>query len=155
MRALLKRFWQDQTITPAGLYLVIVMIALAFLGRACGVLPGATVGAGDPGGLISAYAARYAALKASGEHVEVVGDCFSACTMVLSLPRSQVCAQPGARLGFHAGMDLRDPGKPSAVANKLMSAYYPPGVRKWFYAKPGRSLTLTLVPATRFLPKCR
>jgi hypothetical protein len=39
--------------------------------------------ADDTGGQIGAYLAKYRALKASGERVEIDGTCASACTMLL------------------------------------------------------------------------
>jgi hypothetical protein len=153
MRKLLRDFIKDETVTSRGMIFVAILIASALLARAVGAVPGVMIYR-DTGGLISDYQNRYATIRSTGERVIIEGECTSACTIVLSLPRGQACAMPNAVLGFHAGSDLRRPGEVSAVATKILADIYPPNVRKWFYASAAHSLSIRYVRATRFLPKC-
>src|SRR5918994_3365846 len=57
---------------------------------------------GDRGGYVVQYALRMLKLKQSGKPVQFAGKCQSACTIYLSLPRSQTCIAPGSSFGFHA-----------------------------------------------------
>ena len=53
--------------------------------------------ANDTGGQIGPYLAKYRALRASGERVEIDGTCASACTMLLGIiPRNRICVTPQA-----------------------------------------------------------
>jgi hypothetical protein len=87
----------------------------------------------DPGGQIGRYLAKYQALRASGERVEIDGTCASACTMLLGVvPRNRICVTPRATLVFHAAWDPT-PGGP-AVSNagtRILWSSYPSDVRKW------------------------
>lgn len=82
-------------------------------------------------------------------HVEIRGECLSACTMFLGLP--DVCVSPGAVLGFH-GPTTPLPGIPLPPddwerATQTMAAQYPPRLRRWFLSDAryysGDYLTLT------------
>ena len=92
----------------------------------------------DPGGRIADYVTRYQQIEQSGEHVVLAGECDSACTMVLNLPRRQVCAMPGAKLGFHKVTD----GPGGAVAERwtrqFAHDFYPRDVASWFLSLPER-----------------
>ncbi len=97
---------------------------------------------GDPGGLLTAYADRFAAARASGERVIIDGACLSACTLAVAmLPRGQVCATRNAVLGFHAAWKPTANGGmvESAVATQAMYELYPPDVRKWIVGRGGLS----------------
>ena len=60
----------------------------------------------DSGGQIGPYLAKYRALRASGERVEIDGACASACTMLLGIiPRNHICVTPRASLVFHSAWD--------------------------------------------------
>jgi len=88
----------------------------------------------DRGGQIGHYLQAFALLRASGEHVVVDGNCLSACTLVLGLiPRSQVCATPRARFGFHAAWMPDVEGRPvtSAMGTQALWNIYPVEVRRW------------------------
>jgi hypothetical protein len=88
--------------------------------------------AGDEGGIIGAYEARYRAIARSGEPVVIDGECTSACTLVLSLPSRQVCATPRARLGVHLAWH---PGRRGPInlsqAVTEQALHYPPALRAW------------------------
>jgi hypothetical protein len=97
---------------------------------------------GDPGGLIIAYAERFAAARASGEPVIIDGACLSACTLAVGiLPRGQVCATPNAVLGFHAAWRPTGNGgkTTSSVATQAMYELYPASVRDWINRRGGLS----------------
>jgi hypothetical protein len=97
---------------------------------------------GDPGGLIIAYAERFAAARASGEPVIIDGACLSACTLAVAiLPRSQVCATRNAVLGFHAAWRPTGNGgkATSSVATQAMYELYPSNVRDRINRRGGLS----------------
>lgn len=56
----------------------------------------------NPGGYLTEFAQLFFEVRISKEPVTVAGYCFSACTLVLTLPSSQVCATPGTVFGFHS-----------------------------------------------------
>ncbi|MCR8723857.1 hypothetical protein [Frigidibacter sp. ROC022] len=98
---------------------------------------------GDPGGPVETRVALVEQLRASHARVEIVGGCWSACTMFLSLPN--VCVARSARLGFH-GPSSGIPGIGLAPErfdyySRLMAAYYPEPLRSWFLAE-GRHITV-------------
>ena len=102
----------------------------------------------DRGGLLTAYAERFEAARASGEPVIIDGVCLSACTLAIGiLPRGQVCATPKAVLGFHAawrpamnGGKVKSPG-----ATQALYEAYPANVRKWIARRGGLSGRLILL----------
>jgi hypothetical protein len=102
----------------------------------------------DRGGLLTAYAERFEATRASGEHVVIDGPCLSACTLAIAiLPRRQVCATPKAVLGFHAAWRPSANGgrETSPAATKAMQDVYPPRVRSWIASHGGLSERLILL----------
>jgi hypothetical protein len=114
----------------------------------------------DQGGLLTAYAERFEAARASGEPVIIDGRCLSACTLAIGiLPRGQVCATPNAVLGFHAawrpavnGSRVNSPG-----ATRAMYEAYPSNVRKWIAHRGGLSGRLILLKGrelTAMVPIC-
>jgi hypothetical protein len=83
---------------------------LAALSLMVGLAPAAATVriANDTGGQIGPYLAKYRALKASGERVEIDGTCASACTMLLGIvPRNRICVTPRASLVFHSARDTQ------------------------------------------------
>jgi hypothetical protein len=114
----------------------------------------------DQGGLLTAYAERFEAARASGEPVIIDGQCLSACTLAIGiLPRGQVCATPNAVLGFHAawhpsvnGRRVSNPG-----ATRALFEAYPSNVRKWIARRGGLSGQLILLKGrelTAMVPTC-
>jgi hypothetical protein len=78
----------------------------------------------DNGGQIGPYLAKYRALRASGERVEIDGACASACTMLLGIiPRNRICVTPRASLVFHSAWDPQ--------GNRILWSAYPEGIRQW------------------------
>lgn len=91
----------------------------------------------DPGGRINTYAQKYDEIRHSGERVILTGRCLSACTIVLWLPPEQVCAMPGAVLGFHSVSDNNTGESISRAADAAVAgAFYPPKIFKWFMRGP-------------------
>jgi hypothetical protein len=114
---------------------------------------------GDSGGQIGAYLAKYRALRASGERVEIVGTCASACTMVLGIvPRNRICIAPGARLVFHSAWDAAGDRAVTADGNRILWDSYPASVRQWIKRHGGlreELLTLSGRDLAAMFPTCR
>jgi hypothetical protein len=53
----------------------------------------------DKGGDVNGYAVHFRAIERSGLPVKVIGNCSSACTMVLHNPKA--CAMEWTVFGFH------------------------------------------------------
>src|SRR6201993_5619925 len=76
--------------------------------------------ANDTGGQIGPYLAKYRALRASGERVEIDGTCASACTMLLGIiPRNRICVTSRARLVFHSAWDAAGDERVSEDGNRI------------------------------------
>ena len=122
----------------------------------------------DHGGRIGDYVDKYNVLRASGEKVIIDGMCASACTIVLTLPKEQVCATRRARLGFHQAWDMGTAminGKPvnNIVPNKeateMLFGFYPKRVHTWInmhngLPPPWRILWLKGRDLTRYVQPC-
>lgn len=113
----------------------------------------------DNGGQIGAYLAKYRALRASGERVEIDGNCASACTMVLGIiPRSRICVTPRASLIFHSAWDAAGNQAVTADGNRILWSTYPESVRQWINRHGGlRSQIITLggPELAAMFPACR
>jgi hypothetical protein len=82
------------------------------------------------GGDVEEFAARYAAIRAEGQKVIIDGPCISACTIVASLPRDQVCITPHAVLGVHLAADADGMPDP-AYTDWAVKTYYPLALQDW------------------------
>jgi hypothetical protein len=94
---------------------------------------------GDLGGDLGAYLLKYSALRTSGTHVVIDGQCLSACTLVLGvLPAQRICVTPRAVLGFHAtrASDVFSTTQ-SGWSTQTLLQMYPPPVRKWIVSHGG------------------
>jgi hypothetical protein len=100
----------------------------------------------DGGGQIGPYLAKYRALKALGERVEIDGACASACTMLLGIiPRNHICVTPRASLVFHSAWDMQGDPAVTADGNRILWSNYPENVRQWIKHHGGlHSQTITL-----------
>ena len=98
----------------------------------------------DPGGQIGAYLAKYQALRASGDRVEIDGTCASACTMLLGvIPRNRICVTPRAVLAFHSAWTPTSEGEQiSSAGNYYLWSNYPSDVRKWISRHGGLGLQI-------------
>lgn len=83
----------------------------------------------DPGGGVIQEIIWFNRLRDAGVPVRIRGICVSACTLVLMLPKSQVCIEPTASLGFHlASVDDKSDPLLTSVLNRR---YYPAPVLEW------------------------
>jgi hypothetical protein len=91
--------------------------------------PHIVLGTYDPGGAINTYIMWYERIKESGYTIEVDGACISACTIVFTLPKEQVCLRENAKFGFHLASSAGVPDK--ALTDQLIQVIYPPVVKDW------------------------
>lgn len=109
--------------------------ALALAACSVNTLPEIRAGQGplrivnDTGGNPYEYAALYRELLASGRAVKL-GECNSACTMLMSLPNA--CLLRGKRFGFHASNF-------GGRFNGVVAQHYTPRIREAFERDWGRS----------------
>lgn len=110
---------------------------------------------GDRGGKIIHYALRVKKAERSGKKVRFRGSCSSACTLYLSLPRSQTCISRGAKFRFHL------PYGASARGNRVAASYmrrsYPGWVRSWINRNGGltrKLITMDYAYASRYMRPC-
>lgn len=88
----------------------------------------------DDGGDVDTFIMWYERVRQSGVPVRVRGICASACTIVTSLPKEQVCIEPTASLGFHLFRvnGDSDPGATQAYIRR----YYPVELQAWLKDQP-------------------
>ena len=110
----------------------------------------------DPGGYVRDYAARVDKLRTEGRPVALQGECDSACTLYLTLPRRQTCITQGAEFRFHAPS-----GQSEAVNRKIqdwMMRHYPRWVQSWIEQRAGRLnaqlVTMSFNDARKFMRVC-
>ncbi len=82
------------------------------------------------GGVVEAFAAKYEKIKESGQKVEIDGPCVSACTIVASLPKDQVCVTARASLGVHLASDS-DEEVDVQYTDWAVKKYYPKTLQDW------------------------
>ena len=115
--------------------------------------------ANDSGGEIGDYVARFRALRASGERVEIDGTCASACTILLGMiPRNRICVTPNARLVFHSAWDAAGDQAVAADGNRILWSSYPASLRQWIKRHGGlrsRTITLGWPEVAAMFPTCR
>ena len=113
----------------------------------------------DGGGQIGAYLAKFHALRASGERIEIDGPCASACTLVLGIiPRDRICVTPRAKLVFHSAWDAQGDGAVVADGNRILWASYPESVHQWIKRHGGLHtglITLEGAPLAAMFSACR
>lgn len=115
--------------------------------------------ADDTGGQIGAYLAKYRALKASGERVEIDGTCASACTMLLGIiPHNRICVTPRASLVFHSAWDMEGDKAVASEGNRILWSTYPESVRRWIKSHGGlysQMIILRGPELAAMFPSCR
>jgi hypothetical protein len=115
--------------------------------------------ADDTGGQIGAYLAKYRALKASGERVEIDGTCASACTMLLGIiPRNRICVTPRASLVFHSAWDMEGDKAVASEGNRILWSTCPESVRRWIKSHGGlysQMIILRGPELAAMFPSCR
>jgi hypothetical protein len=112
----------------------------------------------DGGGQIGAYVAKYRALRAAGDRIEIDGTCASACTMLLGLiPRNHICVTPRASFVFHSAWDAAGDRAVAAAGNRILWASYPENVHQWIKRHGGlraELITLSGPELRAMLPAC-
>ncbi|MGH6907392.1 MAG: hypothetical protein ACREDX_05980 [Aestuariivirga sp.] len=109
----------------------------------------------DHGGAVVDYAVQAIKLRENGAKLRFAGRCDSACTMYLSLPRSQTCITPYASFGFHAPSAATS--KASYLAQEYLLKTYPDWVKSWIASKGGLSKEITTMNyayASQFMDRC-
>ncbi len=134
-------------------------IAIVILATVGLVPAGAAVRiAEDGGGQIGAYLAKYRALRAAGDRIEIDGTCASACTLLLGIiPRNRICVTPRASLVFHSAWDAAGDRAVATDGNRLLWASYPEKVRQWIMRHGGLHaglITLSGPELSSMLPAC-
>lgn len=107
----------------------------------------------DAGGVLSVYAERIEAARASRERVIIDGRCASACTLYLTLPSSQICATPRGLFIFHAATDAQF-GLPDWRANDALMRAWPPHVQIAIGRRGGLWLNPVTISARELVPAC-
>src|ERR1700751_6086803 len=110
-------------------------------------------------GQIVPYLAKYRALRASGERVEIDGTCASACTMLLGIiPRNRICVTPRASLVFHSAWDMEGDKAVASEGNRILWSTYPESVRRWIKSHGGlysQMIILRGPELAAMFPSCR
>lgn len=106
--------------------------------------------AGDYGGFVVAYEAKWKKLAAEHAQIRISGPCVSACTIVAGfVPRQNICVTPQGSLGFHKAF-------PPFVTPTLWKDY-PPDIQTWITDKGGLTYQLLWMQAPeiyKFFKKC-
>lgn len=94
------------------------------------------------GGDVEVFAAKYEQIRKSGQKVEIDGLCVSACTIVASLPKDQVCVTPRAQLGVHLASDAYDDNPDDDrvdvhYTDWAVKKYYPKALQDWIKTHGG------------------
>jgi hypothetical protein len=89
------------------------------------------------GGDVEEFAAKYERIRKSGRRVEIDGQCVSACTIVASLPKDQVCVTPRASLGVHLASDADDDRIDPQYTDWAVKTYYPRALQDWIKTHGG------------------
>jgi hypothetical protein len=91
----------------------------------------------EPGGVIKEHIERWQELARSGADVEILGPCYSACTLIVAyVPKERLCFGAFATLQFHLAWD-RETGKPSLDASLWMLKQYPREIYDWIMERGG------------------
>jgi hypothetical protein len=91
----------------------------------------------DNGGSLMEYYERWQGVAASGADIEILGRCWSACTILIhDMPKDRLCFGPDAFLHFHMVMEVAT-HEPDWAFTTWMIAKYPPDIRNWINAKGG------------------
>jgi hypothetical protein len=109
----------------------------------------------DSGGVIAEYALSVAKAQRKGKRVKLRGRCASACTLYLSLPKTQLCLGERVFFVFHA--PYGSSGKANAEAKAFLQKKYPKWVQSWINSNGGLTnepLTMPRAYAIKFLDTC-
>jgi hypothetical protein len=91
----------------------------------------------EPGGVIKEHVERWQELARSGADVEILGPCYSACTLIVAqVPKERLCFGAFATLQFHLAWNP-ETGKPSLDASLWMLKQYPREIYDWIMERGG------------------
>ncbi len=117
--------------------------------------------AGDDGGSILEYIARYVVWQKNGDSVRIEGECDSACTIVLGVvDTSRICATRNAEFGFHSASLAYANGsiEYSADATRLLWWFYEDRVKRVIvrhgWKGPSFHPKLLMIDALEFVRPC-
>lgn len=91
------KLWRKRLSLGATIFWCLATAPLQMIAQA--ELPRTVVVSFDMGGSLQARQTEIRRMRQRGQRVEILGRCYSACTMYLGLPN--VCVGPDAVLGFH------------------------------------------------------
>lgn len=106
----------------------------------------------DLGGNVDGRVIQIEQMNRGKVHLEVKGQCLSACTMFLAV--SGMCVWPQALFGFH-GPRTPLPGIPMPAEDfqhysQIMADHYPPKLAKWFMVS-GRGADMIYMRGTEVI----
>jgi hypothetical protein len=91
----------------------------------------------ERGGVIQEHVERWRELARSGADVEILGPCYSACTLVVAyIAKERLCFGVFGSLQFHLAWN-RETGKPSLDASLWMLKQYPREIHDWIMERGG------------------
>jgi hypothetical protein len=91
----------------------------------------------EPGGVIKEHIDRWQELARSGDDVEILDACYSACTLIVAyVPKERLCFGAFATLQFHLAWN-RETGKPSLDVTEWMLKQYPREIYDWIMERGG------------------
>ncbi len=106
--------------------------------------------AGDYGGFLVAYEAKWKKLASEHANVRIAGPCVSACTVLAGyIPREDICVTPKGSMGFHMAF-------PPFVTPDLWKDY-PGDIQGWITKQGGLTYSLLWLQAPeiyKFFKKC-
>jgi hypothetical protein len=111
--------------------------------------------ANNAGGAIGRFVLQAAYLKRARTAVRFTGQCDSACTLLLALPKSQTCIAPGASFRFHA--PVARSSRAARLAHVYMMRKYPGWVRSFINRNGGLTRRLVKMDhryASKFIRSC-
>lgn len=114
----------------------------------------------DKGGDLRLYQIKAQVARELNLNVVIDGLCASACTVLIHLPRSQVCATGRAELHFHSARLAKPVNNGKALlrrANLELMHGYPSGIRNWIRRRGGltdRLLKMKPADVRRYIRKC-
>ena len=109
----------------------------------------------NSGGRIIDFALQAAIYRESHKLVQFTGQCDSACTLFLALPRNQICISPGASFRFHAPVSGNE--RAALKAKQYLLRKYPGWVRSFVAQRGGlthKLITMDYAVASRHMPSC-
>jgi hypothetical protein len=93
----------------------------------------------EPGGSVAVHEGRFREIAVRNSKVEVINDCASACTLVVShIKKENLCFGPNASLKFHQARHAHT-GQLSPDTTERMYRSYPDDIRAWIDRKGGPS----------------